>query len=154
MGTGLKKARVTEEGLFATSDWSWYNQRMCLKDKNFWKLFVMLFSSVTYCFFVKVGNKVFGSLYHENDSFLTITSMEGYFFAACARFAAPILMQKIGFFKTYSLALIIEIVLATTFVYVAKEPHLFRIWVIVSLMCEGTHFSIFPPLSGQIYGPV
>jgi hypothetical protein len=30
MGNGLKKARVTEEGVFACSDWSWYNQRMCL----------------------------------------------------------------------------------------------------------------------------
>jgi hypothetical protein len=25
MGNGLKKARVTEEGIYATSDWSWYN---------------------------------------------------------------------------------------------------------------------------------
>lgn len=80
---------------------------MCLKDKNFWKIFMMLSSSVTYCFFIKVGNKVFGSLYYENDAFLTITSMEGYFFAACARMGAPILMQKIGFFKTYGLTLII-----------------------------------------------
>ena len=92
MGNGLKKARVTEEGIYATLDWSWYNQRMCLKDKNFWKIFSMLSLSVTYCFFIKVGNKVFGSLYHENDAFLTITSMEAYFFAATARMGAPSLM--------------------------------------------------------------
>jgi len=107
MGNGLKGARVTEEGIYAKSDWSWYNQRMCLTDKNFWKIFSMLTLSVTYCFFIKMGNKIFGSIYHDNDAFLTITSMEAYFFAASARMLAPILMQKIGFFKTYGLVLIL-----------------------------------------------
>ena len=67
MGNGLKGARVTEEGIYAKSDWSWYNQRMCLTDKNFWKIFSMLTLSVTYCFFIKMGNKIFGSIYHDND---------------------------------------------------------------------------------------
>jgi hypothetical protein len=154
MGNGLKRARVTEEGIYATSDWSWYNQRMCLTDKNFWKIFSMLTLSVTYCFFIKMGNKICGSIYHDNDAFLTVTSMEAYFFAASARMLAPILMQKIGFFKTYGLVLILQTFLAFTFVYVAHEKHLFRAYVILSLVCEGSHFSIFPPLSGAIYGPV
>lgn len=107
MGNGLKGARVTEEGIFARSDWSWYNQRMCLTDKNFWKIFCMLSSSVTYCFWIKMANKVFGSVYHDNDAYLTLNSMEAFFFAACARMIAPIIMQKIGFFKTYTCILLL-----------------------------------------------
>jgi hypothetical protein len=80
--------------------------------------------------------------------------MEAYFFASCARMGAPIIMQKIGFFKTYFGVLILEAFLAFTFVYVAEHKFLFRIYVILSLMCEGSHFSLFPPLSGAIYGPV
>jgi hypothetical protein len=114
----------------------------------------MLTLSVTYCFFIKVGNKIFGSIYHESDYFLTVTAMEAYFFASCARMGAPIIMQKIGFFKTYFGVLILEAFLAFTFVYVAEHKFLFRIYVILSLMCEGSHFSLFPPLSGAIYGPV
>lgn len=154
MGNGLKKARVTEEGVYATSDWSWYNQRMCLTDLNFWKIFSMLFLSVTYCFFLKVGNKIFGFNYHNDDAFLTRTSMEAYFFAASARMLAPMLMQKIGFFKTYSIVLITVITLSFSAVYIAPNRHLFRAWVILSMTCEGSHFSLFPPLSNAIYGPV
>lgn len=30
----------------------------------------------------------------------------------------------------------------------------YQFYAIMSMMCEGTHFSIFPPLSGALYGPV
>jgi hypothetical protein len=103
---------------------------------------------------MKVSFKIFGSLYHSNDSLLMSIGNEGYFFAAVARMVSPIIMQKIGFFKTYSGCLIIEIILASTMTTIAPSPILYRVWVILSLMCEGTHFSIFPPLSGAIYGPV
>lgn len=154
MGNGLKGARVTEMGIYAKSDWSWYNQRMCLTDKNFWKIFSMLSLSVTYCFFIKMANKIIGSLHHESDEFLTMTSMYAFFVAASARMGAPMIMQKIGFFKTYGGLLIMQAFLCFTFVYVADHEVLFRLYVCLSIMCEGAHFSLFPPLSGAIYGPV
>lgn len=116
MGAGLKGARVDEQGIIAISDWSWYNSQMCLTDKNFWKIFSMLILSVSYCFFTKIAFKIYGSTVISDDLFLTKVGIEGYFAGALSRFAGPLLMQKIGFFKTYSLLLLIEIFIAFTLV--------------------------------------
>lgn len=107
MGNGLKSAKVNEDGIVATSDWSWYNQSMCLKDANFWRIFSMLMLSVTYDFFMKISFKIFGALYHDDDLFLTEIGMIGFFFAGLARMGAPLIMQKYGFFKTYTGCLLI-----------------------------------------------
>jgi hypothetical protein len=116
MGAGLKSARVDEQGIIAISDWSWYTPKMCLSDLNFWKIFSMLILSVSYCFFTKIAFKIFGSTVIADDLFLTKVGIEGYFAGALSRFAGPLLMQKIGFFKTYSLVLLVEIFIAFTLV--------------------------------------
>lgn len=65
---------------------------MCFTDANFWRIFSMLFLSVTYDFFMKISFKVYGSLYIDDDMFLTRVGMYGYFFAGVARMGAPLLM--------------------------------------------------------------
>lgn len=65
------------------------------------------------------------------------------------------IMQKIGFFRTYSAVLLIQAFLAFTICIAVKQSkYLYWAYCVVSMMCEGAHFSIFPPLSGAIYGPV
>ena len=103
---------------------------------------------------MKISFKVYGSLYIKDDYFLTTVGMYGYFFAGVARMGAPLLMQKIGFFKTYSLCLLVQIWLAFTVCYAVHDKRIYQVYAITSMMCEGTHFSIFPPLSGALYGPV
>jgi hypothetical protein len=154
MGKGLKGTKITGDGIIATSDWSWYTQRMCFSDANFWRIFSMLFLSVTYDFFMKISFKVYGALYHDDDLYLTQIGMQGYFFAGVARMCAPLVMQKIGFFKTYTGCLVIQAFLAFTVRQVVHYKLVYQVYCVVSMMCEGTHFSIFPPLSGAIYGPV
>lgn len=103
---------------------------------------------------MKVVFKIFGATYHNDDLFLTHIGMVGYFFAGMARMVAPLIMQKIGFFKTYQGCLIIQAILAFTMTTIVPNRQVYRVYCILSMMCEGAHFSIFPPLSGAIYGPV
>jgi len=114
----------------------------------------MLFLSVTYDFFMKISFKVYGGLYHNDDMYLTQIGMLGYFFAGLARMCAPLIMQKYGFFNTYTICLVIQAFLAFTIRLVAPYKSVYEVYCVMSMMCEGTHFSIFPPLSGAIYGPV
>jgi len=36
---------------------------------------------------------------------------------------------------------------------IVEYPTLYTIWIMLSWSCEGGHYSIFPPLSGLVYGP-
>lgn len=65
---------------------------MCLKDLNFWKIMLMLTSSVTYCFFMKIAFKIYGSTYYDDDELLNSIGMQGYFSGAIARVFFPIIM--------------------------------------------------------------
>lgn len=56
MGAGLKSCRVTDEGIYAKSDWSHYNQAEILMDRNFWRQFSMLFLSATFFYFMKLAS--------------------------------------------------------------------------------------------------
>ena len=56
--------------------------------------------------------------------------------------------------KVYMVLLVIEIWIAFTFVLVHTIKPLYLIWVWCSYACLGGHFSIFPTLWAQIYGPL
>lgn len=118
MGKGLKSATIESKGLRVRSDWSWFTERMCLTDANFWRILSMLMLSLTYDFFIKVTFKIFGSQYIHDDMFLTQIGMTGFVAAGCSRMISPIIMQKIGFFKTYSGVLTIQAFLAFTICFV------------------------------------
>lgn len=53
---------------------------------------LMLTCSVTYCFFMKIVFKIYGSTYHDNDELLNSIGMQGYFSGAIARVFFPIIM--------------------------------------------------------------
>ena len=53
---------------------------------------LMLTSSVTYCFFMKIAFKIYGSTYYDDDELLNSIGMQGYFSGAIARVFFPIIM--------------------------------------------------------------
>lgn len=65
-----------------------------------------------------------------------------------ARMVSPMIMQEIGFYKTYLGLLILECTLAFTITTVAPYPRLYQIWAVVSLATQGSTMSIFTPFSG------
>lgn len=117
-------------------------------------MLIMLFSSITYCFFTKVAFKSFGSVYYSDDRYLTTTAKYGFFCAAFSRFGWAGVGQLIGFKRVYAIILSIQVVICFTIYFAAQNPTLYTIWICLSWSCEGGHFSIFPPLSGKLYGPV
>ena len=92
MGAGLKSCRVTDEGIYARSDWSHFNQAEILKDRNFWRQFSMLFLSSTFFYFMKLHFTIYGSQLYENTYFLVKTSYHNFYFGAISRLVAPYIM--------------------------------------------------------------
>jgi len=70
MGNGLKFGKVTDQGIYTWSDWSYYTQREVLKDINFWRIFSMLFLSVTFAYYMKLHFSIVGVQHHRNTAFL------------------------------------------------------------------------------------
>ena len=103
---------------------------------------------MSYSYFVKLTFKVYGSTYHTDQAFLGASSYHGFYFGVFARMGSPWIMSKIGFKKTYLGVLIIQTVVCITFPMVAKTIWLFRVWVVLSIMSEGSTMSLFTPFSG------
>jgi len=71
---------------------------------------------------------------------------------AVARILVAVIMYSIGppfgFRRTYRVVLIAEIVMAFTMPYISHIQFFYRTYVILTLMCEGAHFSLFTPFAG------
>lgn len=63
MGDGLQKVSVDFKNkvIIATTNWSWYSEVEVIKDKNFLRIFFMLFCSMQFCYFVKLHFVIYGS---------------------------------------------------------------------------------------------
>lgn len=114
----------------------------------------MLLSSVTYGFFTKICFKAYGSNFHTNPGMMQELIRIAFIFSALSRFFWPIVMDQIGFQKTYATVLGIQIFLAFTMSWIAPYAGLYKLWIGLSWGCEGGHFALFPPLAGLVYGPV
>jgi len=114
----------------------------------------MLLSSVTYGFFTKITFKAYGSQFHSNPGYMQELVGIAFIFSAISRFFWPIVMDRIGFQKTYGTVLAIQIILSFTMSYISPYGALYKFWIAMSWACEGGHFALFPPLAGLVYGPV
>jgi hypothetical protein len=107
MGSGLKFAKVTEFGIHVWSDWSYFTQKEVVKTKNFWRIVSMLFLSVTFCYFMKLHQSIYAKQNHKDIQTIVTTSYHAYYMGAVARIVSPMVMQKIGFYKTYLCLLVL-----------------------------------------------
>jgi hypothetical protein len=107
----------------------------------------MLSLSLSFCFFIKVAYKSFGSTIYSNDYFLTLAGDYGFITAAISKFLCAAIGQNIGFKKVYIGILCLEIFLALTINKASGNPYLYTIYICGTNFCEGGHFSIFPPLA-------
>jgi MFS family permease len=113
---------------------------------------MMLMLSMSYCFFIKVVMKNYGSLHHNDDKYLTSVISIAFLCGASARFGWGILLDIIGFKNVYALILLIEIILPFTITIISHSRVMFGIWIPLSSICEGGHYTIFPALASNIYG--
>jgi len=153
-GRALRSATVSDDGVTIVTDWSNQNKVQTLYSYQFWYTFIMLVSSVTYGFFTKITFKAYGSQYHSLPSYMQ--ELVGFAFpvSAFSRFFWPLVMDRIGFQKTYGTVLAIQIFLSFTMTMISPIGWLYKLYIGLSWGCEGGHFALFPPLSGLVYGPV
>ena len=152
MGTSVKSATITDDGVHLTADLSQLTFRQSYGDRKFWHIWVMLTFSLMYAFFMKVAFKSYGSTIYSDDVYLTNVAKIGFLTAAISRFGWAALMEMVGFKPVYMVLLVLQLILAFSMTTIADNPTLYTIWVCVTWSCEGGQQSIFPPLAGQVYG--
>lgn len=118
-----------------------------LKEDMFWKLFIMITCGISYPFFMKASFKNYGSLFFQDDSFLTMVATFVYASAALSRFFWGLIQDWLGFKTVYKMILVTEIILAFTIMRVTHSESLYVVWIIFTNFCEGGHFTIFPTVA-------
>ena len=113
----------------------------------------MLTLSMSYGFFTKVVFKSYGSTIYNDDKYLTEVAKYGYLSAAISRFTWAALQEKFGFKKVYISMLFLQLFLTLSMTLISSNRTMYLIWIMLSWSCEGGHYSIFPPLAGEVYGP-
>ena len=83
-----------------------------LSHHTFWHLFVMIFFSMSYSYFVKPNIKKYGQSFKDyeghpkySDSFLTTIASLSYFVSAIAKFTWGAVLDKFGFKFVYFIML-------------------------------------------------
>lgn len=132
---------------------------MCfsLKDafhsRSLYFLTMMMFCSVSSGYFLSSNFKTYGLDKISDDSFLTLVGSLSSLFNGGGRLFWGIVFDKIDFKKTYSIILIIQILVLATMRFISDYKASYLIWVCIGLLCEGGHFVIFPPISLRVFGP-
>lgn len=110
----------------------------------------MLALSVFYGYFIANSFKVFGQLYIESDSFLSLL-------AACASFCAALrfifgfMMEKWSFRTCYSILICSNIVVCLVIYWAVRVKWLYLILCCLSMTLEGGHFTIMPIIYGRLF---
>ena len=123
------------------------------RQKVFWQILVMISCSMSFPNFIKPALKNYGSTKFNDDQFLTQIGMFAFSISALGKFFWGILYDKFGFIKCYSVMLIMEIFACFTMDIGSSSKVGFCIWIVFIFSAEGAHFTLFPNLASEIYGP-
>ncbi len=154
MGDALKSARVTEDGIYARTNWSFYTRNEVLRTKNFYKVFLMLWLSCTFCYFMKMNATQFAMQYHDQHNIITATFYPSAIFDVFWRYLLPWLMVPHGFYKVYLGVLVVQAFLCFTMTLVAPYPYILQAYAVLSHSDLGATMAIFTPFSAVLYGGV
>lgn len=131
----------------AHSDRSSLTIQETIKEDLFWKLFIMITFGISYPFFMKASFKNYGSLFFSSDSYLTLVATFVYASAALSRFIWGIVLDVIGFKKSFAMILLSVIFCCFTIQLTTGSEVLYIVWIIITNFCEGGHFALFPTLA-------
>lgn len=116
-------------------------------------IFAMIFCSITNGYFMAANFKSYGISKIPCDQFLTLVGSLSSVGNGGGRLFWGVLSDKLAFKKIYSIVLIIQILESATIRFISDYKEAYLIWVFVALLCEGSHFVIFPPLCFKVFGP-
>ena len=116
------------------------------------RLFIMLSLSISFGTYIGLTYKVYGSLFHDSDIYLTEVGQFGFILATISYLIWAVLYDFVGFKNSYTVILVIQIFLSFSMHRVSKDRLLFKIWVSMSWVCEAGHYSILALFIQEIYG--
>ena len=116
-------------------------------------IFAMIFCSITNGYFMAANFKSYGISKIPCDKFLTLVGSLSSVGNGGGRLFWGVLSDKLPFKKIYLIVLIIQIIESATIRFISDYKEAYLIWVFIALLCEGSHFVIFPPLCFKVFGP-
>lgn len=128
--------------------------RDLIKDKRYWMLYVMNFCTVFYGYLLINSYKIFGSLYINDDLFLTFVGSIACICGSLRFFWSILLDLNFTYQQVYGALCTLQLVCASLIFYAASHGHkyLFLALMAISMFCEGGHFVLLPSHCAQLFG--
>lgn len=111
----------------------------------------MLFLGIFYGIYMAAVYKKTAQDYLDDD-ILTLAGAIGSICNGCSRYLWASLQDHYGFRRVYFVVMVIQLAISATIWNVRTNPHLYPVWVALSFLCEGAHFSQYPALSSKVFG--
>lgn len=111
----------------------------------------MLFNGIFYGIYVAAVYKTTAQEY-LNDHVLTIAGMFGSVCNGGGRIFWAGLQDRFGFKTIYLVIMLIQLTISCTLWNVKDNNFLYPLWISLSFLCEGGHFSMFPTVTAKIFG--
>ena len=108
--------------------------------------------SLTFGFFTKVSFKTWGSLYHDDDQYLTSVGFIGLLCASISYILWGVFVQWVGFKTVYMVILVLQLVIIFTFNGVSHDRGYYKAWIAMAWILETGYLTIIRPFIHSIYG--
>jgi MFS family permease len=125
-----------------------------LRQPKFWKMYGALFCGQSLCLWVMVSYKSFGSLYINDDHFLSYVGATGAMLNIAARVLFPFLLDYFSFYSVNMGALALEVLLAFSIYSSVHSELAYMTVVVTAFFVQGSQFFPFSLLCLIEYGPV
>jgi hypothetical protein len=125
-----------------------------LKQTKFWKIVGALYCGQSFCIWVMISYKSFGSLYIEDDHFLSYAGATGAILHGVARLCFPLVLDYFNFLTVNMFSLGIQAVLALAICICVYNQIAFVVVVAIVFFIQGTQFFPFSLYCLIEYGPV
>jgi MFS family permease len=140
-----------EEQPEAEDDRSFLTFKEGLRHPRFYHITAMLFLGIFYGIYMAAVYKKTAQDFLDDDT-LTLAGAIGSVCNGCSRYLWASLQDVYGFRRVYSVVMVIQLVISATIWNVRANPYLYPLWVALSFLCEGAHFSQYPALSSKVFG--
>lgn len=154
---GFKKLKISEEEeeRLDSTESEAKNNFITVKDaltsRRFYHMSLILFLGIFYGVYISSVYKLTAQDFLL-DHQLTLAGALGSVCNGCSRIFWASLQDKFGFKRVYFCLLLIQLGVSFTIFLVRKNVVLYTIWVCLSYLCEGGHFSMFPTAAVNIFG--
>ncbi len=111
----------------------------------------MNFLTIFFGTFIIGSFKAYGETKLSDENYLSfigaISSIIG-----CFRFIWSFLIDHYSYKLVYGILIFIQIILAFTFPFIVQYKHVYMVWVSLSFLTEGGHFTLVPAILKKLFG--